>query len=58
MKKRRITIGTEPNPYVKVHGSVPALLWGEIVEAVSEYRKFELGCKGTRFDPWLKKKSA
>lgn len=54
MKKTRITIATEPNCYCKIGRPLPALLWAEIVQVLSEYQKFEMGKKGTRFDTWLK----
>ena len=54
MKKVKLTIETDPNCYCKVHGSMPALLWGEIQFALNDYQLFERGKKGTRFDPWLK----
>jgi hypothetical protein len=53
MKKTRLTIGTECGTYLRVHGSMPALLWGAITELLGDYRKFEHGEHGTQFDPWL-----
>jgi len=58
MKRTRITIGTEPTCHVKFNRPVPGLLWAELVTLVSEYRRFEDGQKGTRFDRWLRKKVA
>ena len=55
MKRTRITIGTEPNSYLEMEKSLPGLLYGEIVTVLDEFRKFEQGKKGTRFDTWLGK---
>jgi len=58
MKNTTITIGTTDigGSYVKPHSAIPALVWGEIVEMLSEYGEFEQGKRGTRFDTWLPKK--
>ena len=55
MKKTRITIATEPNCYLKMNSAMPGLLWCEIITVLEEYKKFEQGKKGTRFDTWLKR---
>jgi len=55
MKRTRITIGTEPNSYIRFNRAIPGLLWAELVTVLDEYKKFENNIKGTRFDPWLKK---
>jgi len=57
MKSARITIATEPGCYLRMRGRpLPGLLWAEILAVLSEYRDFERGKPGTRFDPWLHKK--
>ena len=56
MKNTRITIGTENAPYCKFHRPLPGLFWAELVEMLNEWKQFELGRKGTRWDKWLKKK--
>ena len=59
MKKVRITLATtEAGTYCKVHGSMPALLWADILHALNDYQKFEQGKKGTRYDTWLEPKKA
>ena len=57
MKKTRITIGTEHAPYLKFHRPLPGLLWCAMVGLLNEWKQFELGIYGTRFDKWLKKES-
>jgi hypothetical protein len=58
MKPTRMTIATDPCPHVQFHRDLPGLFWGELVELVDEWAKFEQGKKGTRFDKWLRPKPA
>jgi len=50
MKKTNITIGTEFGTYCKFNKSLPGLFWAELIKLLDEWRKFERGNKGTRFD--------
>jgi len=50
--KVNIIVDTEENQLI-LKGPVPGLLWGELVNALSDYSKFEKGKTGTRFDRWL-----
>lgn len=61
MKQCKITVGANGNcysTYLKIHSKcgLPGLLYAEIIDALSDYDKFERGIKGTRFDTWLERK--
>jgi hypothetical protein len=57
MKKTRITIGTERAPYCEFNRPLPGLFWGALIDLLNDWKKFELGKKGTQFDKWLPKKN-
>ena len=50
--------GEKFGAYLKMNRPLPALLWAELVQVLGDYRMFEHGVKGTRFDAWLKKNVA
>ena len=54
-RKYRVTIGTSCSggSHVKLNGAMPGLLWGELVELMTDWGKFNRGIGGTRFDWYL-----
>jgi len=55
MKNTTITIGTECGPYCRFKKPLPGLFWCELVQLLNEWKRFENGKNGTRFDKWIKK---
>ena len=54
MKRTRITFETtETGTYLKLHRPLPALFWAELLKLLGDWRKFENGKRGTRFDRWV-----